>query len=330
MSNFSAFLDGENKPLRVAESHIPTPGPKDIIVRNHAVAINTVDPAQQAGFKVARYPTVLGHDLAGIVHEVGSSVIRFKKGDRILGHAWQFLTGQAGDGAFSLYTRIPAGNAAILPNNVYFKQGAVLPVAIDTAARGFYDTGFMGLDLPTTDAKPNGKVVVVYGGSTSVGAAAIQLAVNAGYRVIATSSPRNYDLCRAAGASDVFDYKSPSIVDDIAKSVGTDQFVGLWNTIGIPESFDVVTPIMQKLGGGFVANTKPPGPTPEGITVKFVLGLGEYSYPLWEHWITAALALGKLKALPEPKVVGKGLESLEHAFEVRNGDVSGCKIVVEL
>ena len=65
LSNRSAFVDSANSPLRIAASDIPLPGANDIIVRNHAVAINTIDPAQQGGFQVKTWPIVPGHDLAG-------------------------------------------------------------------------------------------------------------------------------------------------------------------------------------------------------------------------------------------------------------------------
>jgi NADPH:quinone reductase-like Zn-dependent oxidoreductase len=331
-SNKSAFLDAIGKPLRIAESPMPKPGANDIIVKNHAVAINTVDPSQaDTGFMVKQYPIVLGSDVAGEVTEVGSSVTRFKKGDRVVGHAWVFQTGQPEDGAFSLYCRVPAGNAAIIPSNIEYKQAAILPMAIDTASVGLHKEGYLGIDYPSVDAKPNGKVLVVYGGSSSVGAAAIQLAVNAGCRVIATSSPKNFDLCLECGASDVFDYKDPDVAEKIAKAVGKENFVGLWNAIGIPESFEVVIPIMQKLGGGFVANTKPPGELPKDIEARFVLGIDKATWLVWESgFLTKALESGKLKCLPEPMVVGKGLESLQQAFAVRKGDISAQKVVVEL
>lgn len=331
-SNRSALVDSANVPLRIADTVIPTPGADDIIVRNYAVAVNTNDPAQQAGFHVQKWPIVPGHDLAGEVHAVGSNVTRFKAGDRVIGHSWQFFTNDIADGAFSHYCRIPSANAAILPDNFTYTQGVVLPLAIDTAAAGFYQKGYMGLDFPSLDSKPNskGEVVVVYGGSSSVGAAAIQLAANAGYRVIATASAANLDLCRKAGASEVFDYKSPSVADDIVAAVGNDRFKGLYNAIGTPETFDVVTPIMEKLGGGFLANTKPPGKLPEFINAKFVLGINDASFPVWKDFVTEALVQGKLKCLPKASVVGKGLESLAKAFEIRNGAVTAEKIVVEL
>lgn len=63
---------------------------------------------------------------------------------------------------------------------------------------------------------------------------------------------------------------------------------------------------------------------------SFVLGIGDFSVTVWEDFVTKALESGNLKCLPEPKVVGSGLESLQMAFETRNGEVSGQKIVVEL
>lgn len=325
-------MDSAKSPLRIADSDIPAPGPDDIIVRNRAVAVNTNDIGQQAGFMVKKWPIVPGHDLAGEVHAVGSSVTRFKPGERVLGHSWQFHTGDPSDGAFSLFSRIPAANAAILPENIAYTSAVVLPLAIDTASAGFYKEDYMGLAFPTTDAKSGSRdgVVIVYGGSSSVGCAAIQLAVNAGYRVIATASPSKFDLCYECGASDVFDYKSPSIAAEIASAVGKDRFMGLFNAIGIPESFDIVTPIMEELGGGFLANTKPHGQLPESINAKFVLGVGASGFPVWRDFVTDALTQGKLKCLPKAKIVGNGLESLEKAFEIRNGAVTAEKIVVEL
>ena len=89
---------------------------------------------------------------------------------------------------------------------------------------------------------------------------------------------------------------------------------------------------MQKLGGGFLANTKPPGPQ-EGFTAKFALGAGlsdKILGPVYEDFLGPALAQGKFKCLPKPRVVGTGLESLEKAFETRNGGVNAEKIVVEV
>ncbi|KAK3614566.1 hypothetical protein LTR22_027736 [Elasticomyces elasticus] len=117
-TNLSAFVDGKDQPLRVAESPIPKPGPDDIIIRNRAIAFNTIDPAQRAGFQIKQYPAVVGMDLAGDVYEVGTNVSRFKQNDRVIVHARQFMAGLPEDGAFSLFCRTPAANAALLPQEI--------------------------------------------------------------------------------------------------------------------------------------------------------------------------------------------------------------------
>lgn len=84
--NQAAWLDGANKPLVVRDANMPQLGPDEILVRNSAVAINPVDWKVQNGFYLDQLemPFILGTDIAGVVHEVGSAVKNFKKGDRVL------------------------------------------------------------------------------------------------------------------------------------------------------------------------------------------------------------------------------------------------------
>jgi NADPH:quinone reductase-like Zn-dependent oxidoreductase len=65
---------------------MPTPGPDEVVVKNRAVAVNPVDWKIQAagGAWLKLWPIVLGTDIAGELHEVGSNVTKFKKGDRVL------------------------------------------------------------------------------------------------------------------------------------------------------------------------------------------------------------------------------------------------------
>jgi len=140
-SNKIAFLDAPATPLRIADAPMPEPGPNDVVIKNRAIAINPIDYMQQAtGYFLKNYPHVLGSDIAGTVHSVGSAVTKFKAGDRVVGHAWSFMTSKPQDGAYSLYTSLPAANSAIIPPGVDFKEAAVLPMAIDTATFGLHLT----------------------------------------------------------------------------------------------------------------------------------------------------------------------------------------------
>lgn len=85
-TNQAAWIDDANKPLEVREADMPQLGPEEIIVKNSAVAINPVDWKMQDGFYLdqLKLPFILGTDVAGAVHEVGTAVKNFKKGDRVL------------------------------------------------------------------------------------------------------------------------------------------------------------------------------------------------------------------------------------------------------
>lgn len=85
-SNRAAWLDEKNSKLRVGDAPMPQPGPEEIVIKNRAIAVNTVDwHMQDIGIFVQQWPTILGSDVAGEVHEVGSNVTRFKKGNRVVG-----------------------------------------------------------------------------------------------------------------------------------------------------------------------------------------------------------------------------------------------------
>ena len=282
------------------------------------------------GFLIKQWPAAIGSDVAGEVIEVGANVKRFQKGDRAVGHAWSFKTGKPEDAAFNLYTRLPAANSAVIPSKIAYKEAAVLPMAIDTVSCGLNAEGYFGLPFPTTDPKPSGRVLIVYGGSSSVGSMAIQIGTAMGFRVIAIAGAKNFDLCRRCGASDVFDYKDSKVVDDVVKAVGKDEFL-VYNAIGEPPSYEVLRPVLEKLGGGKVASTKEaPEGLPKNVEVQFVFGIGEFSWPLWENFVTKALESGQLKCLPEPVVVGKGLESIQMGMERVKAGVSAQKVVVEI
>ena len=81
-----------------------------------------------------------------------------------------------------------------------------------TAAAALFEPDQLGLALPPATSVPTpepGSTVLVWGGSTSVGNNAVQLAAAAGHRVLATASPRNDALVRGLGAAEVVDYRDP-------------------------------------------------------------------------------------------------------------------------
>jgi threonine dehydrogenase-like Zn-dependent dehydrogenase len=90
-SNTAAWFPAKYARLEVGPAPSTAPATHEIVVRNHAIAINPVDWAIPrlggVGFGWIEPPTVLGSDVAGEVVEVGAEVSRFKVGDRVFGQA---------------------------------------------------------------------------------------------------------------------------------------------------------------------------------------------------------------------------------------------------
>ncbi|TVY52236.1 Dehydrogenase azaJ, partial [Lachnellula cervina] len=208
-SNTAAWLTKVGAiPLDVKPAPYTPPTEHQIVIKNKAVAINPVDWAVQtkgdALFPWLAFPYIGGSDVAGEVHEIGSGVTRFKVGDRVVGLAACLISGA--EGAFQEYTVLRDHMTSHIPAALSYESASVIPLGLSTAASGLFQKGLLGLQHPSVPPKPTGKSLLIWGGSTSVGCNAIQLAVAAGYEVITTASPKNFTLVKTLGATQAFDY----------------------------------------------------------------------------------------------------------------------------
>lgn len=338
--NKAAWLDGAGQAFTVREAPMPTPQGDEIIVQNHAIAINPIDwKIRDYGLFMKTWPMVLGCDVAGIVTSVGSSVERFRVGDRVIGHAVSLAKQSPQYGGFQLYSAIPASKAASLPDRIDFEDGAVLPLAISTASAGLFQSaaeGHLGLAYPSvSEATNTGKTIAVYGASSSVGALATQLAASSGARVIAIASEHNFDFALANGAAEVYSYRSSSVVEDVVQAVKRSghDFLGIYEAIGLPESYEITVPILRRLGGGNLAAVlDPPGreKLPEGTRAVYIMGLSDGTHPVWADCVTPMLVSARLKCAPKPHIVGRSLDDVQEACEVNKRGVSAKKVVIRL
>lgn len=159
----------------------------------------------------------------------------------------------------------------------------MLPLAVSTAAAGLYLPGYLGLGLPShnttnTDRNQNEKkkTVLIWGGSSSVGATAVQLARASGLNVITTSSATNFAFVREMGAMAVFDYRSESVVQDIVGGIQGlgGEFVGIYDAISEEgKSLGPLAGILEGLGldkaGGRIAGVLPVEGNKYGVESKF-------------------------------------------------------------
>jgi len=157
-----------------------------------------------------------------------------------------------------------------------------------------------------------------------------QLATAVGIKVISIASERNFDLCKRA--TEVFDYHEPLFVEKViaAASESEREFVGIFDAISTPKTYANDLVILEKLGGIHLACVHPPpGDVPANIKAGMIFAVDDVATPVWRDYVAPALQAGRLKYLPPPTVVGKGLEYIDEALKKFKAGVSATKLVVE-
>ncbi len=141
------------QPLVLQEIPIPPVGEKEVLVKVQAAGICHSDAHYRAGLsEVHPFPLTLGHEVAGVVEQIGRQVRQVKIGDRVCLHynlscgdcyycntgKEQFceqvlMLGHTTQGGYAEYISVPARNALQLPDEIPFPQGATLMCASATA-----------------------------------------------------------------------------------------------------------------------------------------------------------------------------------------------------
>lgn len=236
--------------LILTELPHPHAAENDVVVRVHAAGFTPGEltwPAtwtDRAGHD--RTSSVPGHELSGVVTELGYGTTGLTVGQRVFGFAdW------ARDGSLAEYTAVEARNLAPLPADLDHTVAAALPISGLTAWQGLFDHA--GL--------VTGQTVLLHGAAGGVGSLAVQLAKEAGARVIGTGRARDRDLVLGLGADAYVDLaaeKWEEPVEVVFDVLGGDV---------LAQSAALVRP-----GGTLVTIAEPPTVWPEhGRAVFFVV-----------------------------------------------------------
>ncbi|KAL8714398.1 MAG: hypothetical protein Q9220_001731 [cf. Caloplaca sp. 1 TL-2023] len=281
------------------------------------------------------YPIIPGVDVAGTIVEVGKNVTRYKVGDRVLGCAIGLINKKFSDSGFQEYTVLRAVLSSSIPDSMSFEQAAVIPLGLTTAASGLYPDDHLHLAYPTLDPKPQDKTLLIWGGASSVGSNATQLAVGSGYQVITTSSAKNFEFMKKLGASQVFDYTKPNVVDEVLAALKGKPGAGIFDAIGGAGVEKCLEVAAKSDDFKFVSTVQQvPEKLPEGVSAKYMFSVGiehnEVGKAVFERFLPEALARGKYIAAPDAHVIGKGLEHVQAALDMMEKGVSAKKIVVSL
>lgn len=177
---------GDIDVLKVIDVDRPEPGPGEVLVTVKAAGINPGEAAIRKGLLADRWPATFpsgeGSDLAGVIEKTGAGVSTFAAGDEVIG----FTNNRA---SHAQYVVVPVDHLVPRPANVSWEQAGALFVAGTTAYAAVRAVGLR-----------QGETVVVSGAAGGVGSIAVQLARNAGARVIALAGEKNHAWLREHGA----------------------------------------------------------------------------------------------------------------------------------
>ena len=205
----------------------PHPGPGEVLVRVYATSVIATEltwtPTYQSKARErARTLPIPGHDLSGVVEEVGSGVTTITRGSEVYA-----LIAFDRDGAEAEYTIALPSELAPKPRTLDHVQAAAVPLAALTAWQALFDHASLVA----------GQTVLIHGAAGGVGVFAVQFARWAGAHVIATASARNRDFLRELGANEIIDYTTTRFeevvhdVDLVFDLVGGDTLQRSWQVV---------------------------------------------------------------------------------------------------
>jgi NADPH2:quinone reductase len=184
--------------MLVAEQRpVPQPGEGEVLVKVAAAGVNRPDVMQRQG----NYPPpkgatdIPGLEIAGEVVALGPGVTRWKIGDAVMA----LVVG----GGYAEYCPAHESHCLPIPAGLSMKEAAAIPETFFTVWHNLFDRGKLKA----------GETLLMHGGTSGIGTAAIQLAHEAGARVIATAgSEEKCEACRRLGADVAVNYKTEDFV----------------------------------------------------------------------------------------------------------------------
>jgi NADPH:quinone reductase len=163
--------------LHEEERAKPHSRPGEVLIRIRAGSFNPIDYKIRQGRFGGDVPMVLGHDVAGVVEEVGADVHRLRPGDEV----WAYLGGPCSNGSYAEHVSVPHEFATVKPRNLSFEDAASVPVVGLTANHAIRQK-----------ARPTGdNSVFVAGGAGGLGSAAIQILEMIGIENVVTTAGRD-------------------------------------------------------------------------------------------------------------------------------------------
>lgn len=214
----TSFGGPESFELREVPKPVPQAG--QVLVRVHATSINPLDFQVRRGdyADLVQLPTITGHDVSGVVEEVGPGVTSFVPGDEV----WYTPQIFDGPGSYAEYHVASESIVGKKPASLSHLEAATLTLVGGTAWEALVVRA--GLRV--------GESILVHGGAGGVGHVAIQLAKAIGARVFTTVREENFEFARSMGADVLIDYTTEDYVEAVLRETGGRGVDVVFDTIG--------------------------------------------------------------------------------------------------
>ncbi len=263
----------------------PRPGPGEALVEVRAIGCNFPDLLMVQGKYQVKPPLPFspGHEVGGVVREVGPGVTRVRPGQRVLAMLrW---------GGYAEAVIAPVAHAYPIPERMSFEEAAAFGLV--------YQTAYCAL-VHRAALQP-GEWLLVHGAAGGVGLAAVQVGRALGARVIATASTaEKLEIARQAGAEVLIDYRTGEWVDRVKQATGGAGADVIYDPVG-GEVFDLSSKCIafegRLLSIGFAGGQIPSIAVNRVLIKNFsVVGVhwGLYQQrgsPLVDRWMEALFAL---------------------------------------
>jgi NADPH:quinone reductase-like Zn-dependent oxidoreductase len=345
--------DEEGRPKIIHNAPVPQLWPGDILVKTRMVALNPCDYKMGTAFPSPG--AVIGNDFVGTVvciHEatMATSTDATRVGDTVCGFVHGSNPADHSSGAFAEYIRAPADLVLRVPKGLKIEHAATLGLSLATASVALWENG-LGLDVDPENRAEEPFPILVYGASTSTGLVALQLLKLSGINpIIATCSPRNFELVRAYGATSIFNYADRDTPNMIRKETNGELEYAL-DIIADTDSVAYCYASISRFGGHYTCLELCPKELLQKrktVHAKFPLALEVFGKAVelsrgyerpankekrtvavrWFQMFQRLLDDGKLR-VPPVKVLSPGFESiLDGLILLQSGSISGQKLVV--
>ncbi|TCD28727.1 NADPH:quinone oxidoreductase [Pedobacter psychrodurus] len=211
---------GSVEKFEILDVPTPKPGFGEVLVKVMATSVNPLDFQVRRGDYQSELelPVITGHDVSGVIVEIGVGVKNFKAGDEVY-YTPEIFKGQ---GSYAEYHVADEAIIGIKPKNVSHLEAATFPLAAGTAWEMLYTRAQLKIN----------QTILIHGGAGGVGIPTIQLAKTIGATVFTTARTVHHQMLKGFGADYIIDYTSENYIEEILKLTGNKGVDVVIDTLG--------------------------------------------------------------------------------------------------